>query len=275
MLITLSLLWLILSIATAAPKDTNNHAPNVPTTAYPLPNPGHIAAHDPNILHTNKAYYLFKGGPSIPIFKSPSLSGPWTQKGTVLDGPSTVQKQNRERPWAPTVFTWRNRVCCLYSISKSGERNSAIGVASTATGTDSQSIESEWVDHGAMINTGAGPGSETWPFNVSNAIDPAFFVDPAMHKHKPYLLYGSYWAGIFAVPLTDELRVENPEGPKAHQLVNDPDGEHKPLEGSFMSYREPFYYVWFSHGQCCLFEKQGFPNKGQEYASFPLVLSDH
>lgn len=228
------------------------------TTKYPLPNLGNVAVHDPNILRHDGAYWLFKGGVHLPMYKAQSLDGPWTQLGTVLDGPSEIQKQNRSRPWAPTAVEWNNTFYCFYSISKAGSRNSAIGVA-TATQLD----PGRWSDHGAVINTGRGNGSESYPYTVSNAIDPAFTKDQA--TGQPYLLYGSYWHGIYLVPLTaDLLSVTEPERQNATtNLVYVPDEKVKPVEGSFMSYREPYYYVWFSHGKCCGFQN-GFPAVGKE-----------
>jgi arabinan endo-1,5-alpha-L-arabinosidase len=167
------------------------------------------------------------------------------------------------------VTFWKNRFYCFYSISQAGERNSALGLAS------SDSIEpGNWTDHGALINTGTGKGSDVYPFNVTNAIDPAFFVDP--DSGQPFLQYGSYWDGIFQLPLTDELRVENSSSPDADHLVYLPDEKRKPNEGSYMSYRSPYYYAWFSHGQCCQFEQQGFPSKGNEYVlnSFHIYIGN-
>ncbi|KAL2835029.1 glycosyl hydrolase [Aspergillus cavernicola] len=254
--ITLLGLVLCLYFATATPFNSNTVSK---TTDYPLPNQGHVAAHDPNILRYDNQYYLFKGGVKIPVFRAPELDGPWERIGTVLDDLSTVPKQNRRRPWAPTVTYWRNRFYCFYSISKNGARNSAIGLAS------SDSIEpGTWTDHGALINTGTGPLSNIYPYNVTNAIDPAFFADP--QTESPYLQYGSYWDGIFQIPLTDDLSIENPTHPDADHLVYIPDEKRKPSEGSFMNYRAPYYYVWFSHGQCCRFEQEGFPTEGKEYS---------
>ncbi|KAL3482420.1 putative arabinan endo-1,5-alpha-L-arabinosidase D [Aspergillus californicus] len=253
-------LWLYLATATPVNPNTNPN-PNLfsKTTDYPLPNQGNVAAHDPNILHYNNNYYLFKGGIQIPVFRASQLDGPWESIGTVLNGLSTVTKQNRRRPWAPMVTYWRNRFYCFYSISQNGKRNSAIGLAS------SDSIEpGGWTDHGAMINTGDGHLSDVYPYNVSNAIDPAFFADP--QSQTPYLQYGSYWQGIFQIPLTNDLTIKDPEHPGADHLVYIPDAKQKPSEGSFMSYRAPYYYLWFSHGKCCQFEKQGFPKKGNEYS---------
>ncbi|OJJ79697.1 endo 1,5-alpha-arabinase [Aspergillus glaucus CBS 516.65] len=229
------------------------------TKHYPLPNLGNVQAHDPNIVELDGKFYLFKGGVHVPIHKASSLDGPWQKIGTVLDGPSVIEKQNRTRPWAPTTVQWKNRFYCFYTISKNGVRNSAIGVAS------SDSIDQGgWTDHGAVINTEKGPLSDMYPLTVSNAIDASFIADQS--TGKPYLLWGSYWHGIFQLPLADDLlSVEDEERLDAKHLVFLPEHKVKPQEGSFMTYREPYYYLWFSHGKCCGFHK-GFPVMGREYS---------
>jgi arabinan endo-1,5-alpha-L-arabinosidase len=243
----------------AAPSDNALPAVFATTEKYPLPNQGHLAVHDPNIVHHDNNFYLFKGGIQMPIFKASSLSGPWTKIGTVLDGPTIIEKQNRTRPWAPTTVEWKGKFYCFYTVSKNGVRNSAIGVAST------DSIESgSWTDHGGLIYTEKGQLSDIWPYTVSNAIDASFIVD--QRTGQPYLLYGSYWHGIFQVPLADDLlSVKTPKSPDAKNLVFLPKEKPKPVEGSFMSYNEPYYYLWFSQGKCCHFS-QGFPEMGKEYS---------
>ena len=278
--IPLTLCQLVLTIPTETKiqKPSNNHNPhkdkqdkhktkpwvNSPvlpsfpqTTDYPLPIQGNLVAHDPNIIQHNGAYYLFKGGVHIPFFKAQNLTGPWTQVGTVLDGPSTIQKQNRTRPWAPTTIERNGKFYCFYTVSKHGSRDSAIGVATT-TNID----EGNWTDHGSLIYTGKGHLSHLYPYTKSNAIDPAFITD--QKTGKPYLVYGSFWRGIFQLPLADDLlSVENTEHPDARNLAFVPDVRFKPVEGAFMTYRDPYYYMWFSHGKCCRFYR-GFPKKGQE-----------
>lgn len=237
------------------------------TKHYPLPNLGNIQAHDPNIVELDGEFYLFKGGVHVPIHKASSLDGPWQKIGTVLDGPSVIEKQNRTRPWAPTTVQWKNRFYCFYTISKNGVRNSAIGVAS------SNSIDQGgWMDHGAVINTDKGPLSDMFPLTVSNAIDASFIADQS--TGKPYLLWGSYWNGIFQLPLADDLlSVEDEERLDAKHLVFLPEHKVKPQEGSFMTYREGYYYLWFSHGKCCDFHK-GFPAMGKEYATLPFDIAN-
>ncbi|PLB52776.1 endo-1,5-alpha-L-arabinosidase [Aspergillus steynii IBT 23096] len=261
---SLQWLWLasLLCWVTAVPADIHVSDPLKvfsQTKDYPLPNQGNIATHDPSILQYNDNYYMFKGGVHLPIFKSDSLRGPWKRIGTVFDGPSVIQKQNRTRPWAPTTIERNGRFYCFYTISKHGSRNSAIGVASSDSIDDGS-----WTDHGALINTEEGPQSHIYPYTVSNAIDASFITD--QETGKPYLLYGSFWHGIFQVPLSDDLlSVEHPRRPDAKNLAFLPNRRVKPQEGSFMSYREPYYYLWFSHGKCCHFSK-GFPKIGQEYS---------
>lgn len=149
-------------------------------------------------------------------------------------------------------------------------RNSAIGVAWTDS-LDSDGSAGSWTDEGALINTGTGDLSHVYPYSESNAIDASYITD--QKTGQPYLMYGSFWGGIFQVPLADDLlSVANAEHPDSAHLIHMPDHKVKPQEGSFMSYHEPYYYLWFSHGKCCGFPKKGFPDKGREYV-LPFLLS--
>lgn len=229
------------------------------TDQLPLPNQGNLAAHDPNILKYGDSYYLFKGGHHLPIFKAASISGPWTQIGTVLDDDSVINVGNRSRPWAPTTIERDGTFYCYYTLSTHGSRKSAIGVATTTTLDGSP-----WTDHGAVIRSGKGPGSRVWPFNITNTIDASFITDQA--TGKSYLNYGSFWHDIWQVPLSDDLlSIESPRNPDAVQLTFMPAKKVRPQEGPWMSYRDGWYYVWFSHGKCCRFDK-GFPKRGMEYS---------
>ena len=237
-----------------------------------------LQIHDPNVLLYNHTFYAFKGAPSIQYFQAPSMDGPWSLIGTVLDGPSIINKKDSNRPWAPTVIELNGIFYCFYAISQVGTRDSSIGVA-----TSHSLNPGSWTDHGALINTGGGDLSNIFPYTVSNAIDPSVIVDP--NNGKPWLAFGSFWTDIWQVPLTDDmLSVENPNTPAANHLtyIDLPDNDNKilslyplwtdpegtrPEEGSWISYRSPYYYLWFSHGQCCYFNVKKLPPPGQEYAS--------
>ena len=229
------------------------------TDKLPLPNLGNIAAHDPNVILHNDYFYLFKGGLQVPIHRAANLSGPWEKVGTVLDGESVIHTGNRTRPWAPTTIERNGTFYCYYALSERGSRDSAIGVATTTVldGTP-------WTDHGAVIRTGKGKGSQVWPFTITNAIDASFITDNV--TNKSYLNYGSYWHDIWQIPLSDDLlSIESPDKPDAVQLTFLPNEKVRPEEGSWMSHHDGYYYAWFSRGKCCQFQT-GFPAHGKEYS---------
>ncbi|KAL1859404.1 hypothetical protein Plec18167_006641 [Paecilomyces lecythidis] len=249
------------------------------TDKYPLPHLGNLEAHDPNIIIHDNAYYAFHGGIGIPYFKATNLSGPWESRGKVLKKPSVIKKGMRKRPWAPSVIEKDGTFYCYYAVTKGGTRQSAIGVATTTNLEDGP-----WVDHGALVSTGSsGLNYDLFPYTVSNAIDPAVMQDPADGKF--WFTWGSYWTNIWQVPLSDDLlSVENPNAPDAKNVAymtldrkdnvilkeypvnHDPQGL-RPIEGSFMSYRKPYYYLWFSRGKCCNFpEGRILPPVGDEYS---------
>ena len=165
------------------------------TDKYPMANDANVPAHDPNILETNGAFYLFKGGVHLPILRATDLNGPWKEVGTVLKNDSLIKGHgNGHRPWAPTTIEWKGQFYCFYAVSGAGSRHSAIGVAST------KDIEKGWKDHGTLFTT--GDKNQGTPFNETNAIDPSFVVD---QNGAPFLNYGSYWNNIWQVPLNDDL----------------------------------------------------------------------
>ena len=255
------LLAIAVPLTAAVPAQGESHkASQVYKTSdkIPLANEGHVQVHDPNIILYDDNYYLFKGGVHIPILKSANISGPWERIGTVFDGDSIIDKGNRSRPWAPTTIERNGTFYCYYTVSFHGSRDSAIGVATTTT------LDGTWTDHGAIINTGKGPGSDVYPYTITNAIDASFITD--QETGQAYLNYGSFWHDIWQVPLSDDLlSVKDAESPDAMQLTFVPHAKTKPEEGSWMSYHDGYYYVWFSHGKCCNFQN-GFPEHGAEYS---------
>ncbi|KAK2811484.1 hypothetical protein FQN50_002107 [Emmonsiellopsis sp. PD_5] len=240
------------SLCFGAAIDANNY----PRAAeeFPLANPGNVVAHDPNILRDDDgSYYLFKGGMGITYYKAPKLSGPWDEMGSLLDGPSIIPKENRTRPWAPSVLKRDDTYYCFYTVSLPGSKDSAIGVATT------KDIKKGvfWKDHGAIIQTKTGPGSSIFPFKGSNAIDGMVFID---HDDKAYLNYGSFRSGLWQVRLKDDLTalpdIKKPDfvhlADRGKEIRND-------IEGSFMSFHDGYYYLWFSQGECCNFKDDFTP----------------
>lgn len=261
----LRIFYLLLAIAT-----TLSSAARLPlvgsgragsTKSYPLAHNSSLVAHDPNIIKHDDHYYLFKGGVSVPFYRAKNLNGPWKSMGAVLDGPSIIPKQNRTRPWAPTVIKNGGLFYCFYTVSLPGSQDSAIGVAT------SKKIESnDWKDHGAIIQTGTGSGSSAHPFKGSNAIDAHVFIDP--EDKQAYLNYGSFNSGIWQLPLEDDmLSIKNSTNPDAVHLASTLSKSRNDEEGSFMTYRAPYYYVWFSRGKCCNFKDLSNLDQYSEYVN--------
>ncbi|RAL13846.1 arabinan endo-1,5-alpha-L-arabinosidase [Aspergillus homomorphus CBS 101889] len=305
--------------------------PNV-SPLYPATNPTDLHIHDPSIItlpHTDskadpdrtQTYYAYGSGPHIPIHTAPSLSGPWTHVGSVLDADSVLPIGDRKAPWAPTVVAHNGTYYCYYATSHSGCRRSAIGVATSA-----HPGPGGWTDHGVIVRSGVGPGSALYPFDRANAIDASVLValgpseeeeeeeeeksrqpaprraeegsqagpdnDDATQDTHPtdnprnqqaYLTFGSFWTGIWQIPLAADLlsttytgnaevrhlahepRAIHAPNPKSNGICGDPTGSH-PVEGAFISFRKPWYYLWFSWGKCCGFKPERLPREGLEYS---------
>ncbi|KAJ5489739.1 arabinan endo-1-5-alpha-L-arabinosidase B [Penicillium diatomitis] len=242
---------------------------------FPPSRQTHQHTHDPSIILFHDTFYLYNVGEHIVIHTAPSLAGPWTRVGTVLDANSVIPKGDRAAPWAPTVVSHDGTYYCYYSVSKAGCRDSAVGVA-----TSKSPGPGSWVDHGIVIQTGTGNGSEIAPYNVSNAIDPATLILP---NGSSFMTFGSYWTGIYQIPLSKTLlssastthpaaqhlayepKAQSPPNPQADSICGDPTGPHA-IEGAYTSYRDPYYYLWFSRGRCCDLDRGALPAEGAEYS---------
>ncbi|KAJ5729323.1 uncharacterized protein N7483_003831 [Penicillium malachiteum] len=219
---------------------------------FPPPRETNQHTHDPSILFVDSTYYLYHIGPNINISTAPSMDGPWTYAGPVLSGPSVIPKpqDNLTWPWAPSAIERDGKFYCYYcrhwrrDIFFAGSRG--------------------WYDHGAVIETETGEGSDIPPFTISNAIDPdPFITDDGV----AYLNYGSYWTGIYQVPLRDDmLAPKSSIDLDTRHLIGPGDGGTSQLEGSFLSYNNGFYYLWFSQGACCDYDPNNLPAPGQEYS---------
>ncbi|KAE8381242.1 putative arabinan endo-1,5-alpha-L-arabinosidase B [Aspergillus bertholletiae] len=236
-----------------------------------------LKIHDPTVIDVDGVYYAYGVGEHIVIHQAPGLAGPWKQIGSVLDKDSIIPKGDRAKPWAPTTIEVNGTFYCYYSVSNAGCRDSAIGVA-----TSPSPGPGAWTDLGAIVQSGTGQGSEQYPFNELNAIDPAVLTT----DDGGYLIFGSYWSGIWQVPLNDDLVSidNNATRSNAHHLAKHPQTEHvksqyenpdplcrdtsgrRPVEGAYISYHAPYYYLWLSWGQCCDYDPRNLPPPGEEYS---------
>jgi arabinan endo-1,5-alpha-L-arabinosidase len=265
MSLMLAVLPLLVSAVVAAslPFDARD------SLAFPPTHGTNFNTHDPTIIKAGGLYYSYGVGEHILIYQAPSLDGPWDQVGTVLDEKSEIDKGDSESPWAPSILYSEGMYYCYYSVSNSGVRNSAIGVATSITPQGGL-----WRDHGKIVESGKGNGTDTSPFDRSNTIDPDVLID---NDGNPYLTFGSFWTGIWQIPLDERLVLANYSSTaEARHLVAEPHSSHPhPIEGPFIYYREPWYYLWFSHGKCCHFDPDSLPPSGDEYViTLEYVVTD-
>lgn len=215
---------------------------------------GGIYVHDPSVVKYNGYYYSFTTHELVAIGKAPTLSGPWSHIGSILSADSIINLPGNNDTWAPDVLEVNGTFYCFYAVSTFGSQDSAIGVATSRT-----LQPGSWTDHGQVIQS--GPNTTDIPYSITNAIDPAVFIDPA--SGTAYLNYGSFFADIWQVTLNPDLLSVMPG--EGTQLSIDPAGT-RPEEGAFMNYHGGYYYLWFSHGICCGFNSSALPPAGDEYS---------
>ncbi|KAJ5553840.1 Glycoside hydrolase family 43, partial [Penicillium frequentans] len=263
MLCFLSLMFFMMPHSNGLAQD--RHQPGLNSVlqrdiTFPPPRRTNQHTHDPSILLNNE-YYLYHIGPNINISISASMDGPWEYLGSVLNTQTIIPKSqdNLANPWAPDTIEQNGTYYCYYSVSQAGSRDSAIGVA-----TSNSPQPGDWFDHGVVLQTGTGEGANISPYNVTNAIDPNPFIDS---DGTVYLNYGSYWEGIYQVPLkSDMLAPESTTNADARHLVGPASEDDNKIEGAFLASHDDFYYLWFSHGVCCDYDPKDLPAAGEEYS---------
>jgi len=145
--------------------------------------------------------------------------------------------------WAPDVSLsddgseWR----VYYAVSSFGSQTSAIGLVATPS-----LAQPVWVDRGLVFASGAGD-----PFN---AIDPNLFsgTNAATGEREALLVFGSFWKGIFMLPVNASTGLLAAGAAKADavHLAQRPDAPDA-LEGAFLVQRGAFHYLFASFDFCC------------------------
>ena len=136
--------------------------------------------------------------------------------------------------WAPDLSFVAGRWLLFYSVSSFGSQRSAIGLAMSATLAGGGA----WVDAGAVLASAPGAGEDY------NAIDPSVADD----GENVWLVYGSFWGGIHAVPL-DAGSGKPAANATPTVLARRPAPDA--LEGAFLLPRPDAYYLFVSWDYCC------------------------
>ncbi|KAG0127052.1 glycosyl hydrolase [Tuber indicum] len=221
------------------------------STAISFGNPGACSSacnvHDPAVIRRDSdgKYFRFSTGNKIQIATSSSLSGPWTIKGSAISMGSKINLAGNQDLWAPDVTKVGDTYYLYYSVSTFGSQESAIGVATSKTmdpGT--------WTDYGSTgVVSHAGSAYNAIDGNVVLAGDGNY-----------YMSFGSFWSDIYNVPMKNPPLTASGSSTR---IAYNSTGSHA-IEGSFIWYRSPYYYLFFSAGTCCGYDSNR-PAPGMEY----------
>ena len=223
----------------------------------PMPRPQEVLSltgdvsgvHDPAVIKEGNTYYLFStGGRSgegiIPIRTSTDLRT-WKSSGYVLSTlPDWAMREipQARNAWAPDISRFNGKFHLYYSVSSFGSRNSAIGLATTAT-LDRANPNYRWSDEGLVIRSFTD--KDEW-----NAIDANLVI---ADEKNMWLVWGSFWSGIKmrrVDPATGKLSTSETT---MHSLSSR--AREAPIGGSveapFIVRHGDFWYLFVSFDRCC------------------------
>lgn len=207
-------------------------------------------SHDPSIIRRSSdgKYFKFATGGLIQIHTAPDISGPWTFACTMLNTAAKVQKGSNAGTdlWAPDVSLVDGMYYVYYSVSSFGSQVSGIGLA-----TSPDMSCGSFNDRGsAGVSSVAGK-----PYN---AIDANLFKDGSTYR----LNFGSFWHDIYQVQMKSPPTGVASGSTSVNIAYTPTDGS--PEEGAYMVKYGNYYYLFFSWGSCCGYDKTR-PAAGKEY----------
>lgn len=235
---------------------------------YVSPLTGALNAHDPVMLRQDGVYYVFHTGNGVQIKTSRDRRN-WevgAPDRVVQEAPAWHAKYSTSTSlWAPAAAKWGGKYWLYYSLSNFGERRSAIGL-STNTTLNPADPAYAWVDQGMVVCTYNNAATHPECFHAStsgvNTTDTAAFnaIDPDVHVDDagtPWLVWGSFGAGIQLIAL-DPATGKPAPGAKpvtlAHRYFTGAPGgsaNYRSIEAPVLHKRGSWYYLWYSHDQCC------------------------
>lgn len=244
------LLGLLASIHTAKAQEPVSANPS----AVPVFNPKSPPVHDPVMGKDGDTYYVFGTGKGISTLYSKDLVN-WQKGKPVFETAPAWLKEalpdfNFEKSdiWAPDVIFYKGQYHLFYACNaKPGMPHAAIGHATNPT-LNSASPNYKWTDQGKIVQSVLN--RDLW-----QAIDPNVIVD---EKGTPWFVFGSFWDGIKAVKMTDDMmKLKWPE--EWHTIARRPSTqklynyglEDSQIEGAFVYKRGEYYYLFTSFDMCC------------------------
>ncbi|KAL2830823.1 glycosyl hydrolase [Aspergillus cavernicola] len=191
------------------------------SSTYPAPGPctGDCWAHDLGLYqrHADGKSFRFASGDGIYIHEANSFIGPWKVTGVAFSNGSIIDHPGRTKLWisnslAPDV----------HYEPESKKYYIVIGAASSPDMTPGS-----WTDHGAILHS------------TVNSRYNAFDANWVSAKAKSYLKFGSYWDGLFQVPMDKPVKIQHGSESTASNLAYNSTANHH-IEAPFM----------FQHDEC-------------------------
>ncbi|WP_104116613.1 glycoside hydrolase family 43 protein [Arthrobacter sp. B1805] len=217
--------------------------------------------HDPAlIIDDDGTWYVYstgllarENGGTIQTWSSKDEGTTWEYRGTVWDEiPAWIDERYAggvlpENLWAPEIYENDGIYYLYYSASQFGGNNSLTALATNTT-LNPDDPDYRWVDQGLVVDspvTGLDPNN---PGKTFNAIDAGIVEDA---DGRPYMSIGSFWYGIFLVPL--EWPSGKPVENWQSQTVNIADRfiPGNPIEAPYIMQRDGYYYLFTSFDFCC------------------------
>ncbi len=217
--------------------------------------------HDPAlVIADDGTWYVYstglinrENGGTIQTWSSHDDGTTWEYTGTVWDEiPAWIDERYSdgvlpENLWAPEIYEHDGTYYLYYSASRFGTDNSLTALATNTT-LNPEDPDYEWVDQGLVVEspvTGLDPDN---PGKTFNAIDAGIVEDA---DGNPYMSIGSFWYGIFLVPLEwpSGKPVENWQSQTVH--IADRFMPGNPIEAPYIMHRDGYYYLFTSFDSCC------------------------
>jgi arabinan endo-1,5-alpha-L-arabinosidase len=217
--------------------------------------------HDPALIVADDGtWYVYstgllnrENGGTIQIWSSSDHGTTWEYSGTVWDQiPAWIDEHfsDGELPgnlWAPEITEHDGTYYLYYSASRFGGNNSLTALATNTT-LDPHDPDYEWVDQGLVVSSPASGLDPANPGKTFNAIDAGIIEDA---DGTPYMAIGSFWYGIFLVPI--EWPTGKPVADWQSKTVNIADRfmPGNPIEAPYITEHEGYYYLFVSFDSCC------------------------
>lgn len=152
-----------------------------------------------------------------------------------VDWVSSVNGGRCERGlWAPFVMERNGKYRLYYCLSAFGKKTSFIGMA------EATSPEGPWEHKGCVVRTDSN--------SVMNAIDPSIVED---HENgKLWMIYGSFFGGLFALELNPETGLAKTAGDQGHLVAHRANYQFDNMEAPEVIYNPHTkkYYLFVSYG---------------------------